>query len=199
MKIAVISYQDIDVTDGMDDLFDKYGVENTTVLLPILKRDREFSQSVVQACLDHGVKIHCFFTSAENLDHLLKQADDITVIDNPVKEVLLQLNTGDALGLVWDDSPQAHFALHTVEDLALDTWDITDGLDVLEIEPDDYGDMGSSELHGAMMKHLGMFVDLLAAFVAETVMESLGEAVAEHLLDAETKRDISPFKDEDLD
>jgi hypothetical protein len=42
-----------------------------------------------------------------------------------------------------------------------------------------------------------MFVDLLAAFVAETVMESLSEAVAEHMLDAETKKDISPFKDEE--
>ena len=79
MKVAVISYQDIDVTDGMDDLFDKYGLENTTVLLPILKRDKQFSQSVVRACLDHGVKVHCFFTSAEGLDHLLKQADDVTV------------------------------------------------------------------------------------------------------------------------
>ena len=197
MKIAVISYQDIDVTDGMDDLFDKYGVEETTVLLPILKRDREFTQSVVQACLDHGVKINCFFTNADGLDHILKQADDITVTDNPVKEVLLQLNAGDSLSLVWDDSPQAHFALHTVEDLALDTWDITDGLDVLEIEPDDYGDMSAKELHGAMHKHLGMFIDVLAAFVAETVMESLGEAVAEHIMDSETKKDISPFKDDE--
>jgi queuine tRNA-ribosyltransferase len=39
----------------------------------------------------------------------------------------------------------------------------------------------------------------LAAFVAETVMDSLGEAVAQHLMEAETKRNISPFKDEDLD
>jgi hypothetical protein len=197
MKVAVISYQDIDVTDGMDDLFDKYGVENTTVLLPILKRDKQFSQSVVRACLDHGVKVHCFFTSAEGLDHLLKQADDVTVSDNPVKEVLLQLSTGDSLSLVWDDSPQAHFALHTVEDLALDTWDITDGLDILEIEPDDFADMDSHELHDSMMKHLGMFVDLLAAFVAETVMDSLSEAVAQHMMEAENKKDISPFKDEE--
>ena len=199
MKIAIISFQDIDVTDGMDDLFDKYGVENTTVLLPVLKRDREFSQSVVQSCIDHGVKIHCFFTNAEGLDHILKQADDITVIDSPVKEVLLQLNTGDSLGLVWDDSPQAHFALHTVEDLALDTWDITDGLDILEIEPDSIEDMSENELHDAMHKHLGLFVDMMAAFVASTVMNSLSEAVAEHLRDSETKRDISPFRDEDLD
>jgi hypothetical protein len=181
----------------MDELFDKYGIEETTVLLPILKRDREFTQSVVQACLDHGVKVHCYFTNADGLDHILKQADDITVIDNPVKEVLLQLSTGDSLGLVWDDSPQAHFALHTVEDLALDTWDVTDGLDVLEIEPDDFADMSANELHDAMFKHLGMFVDLLAAFVAETVMESLSEAVAEHLLDTKTKKDISPFKDDE--
>jgi hypothetical protein len=134
-----------------------------------------------------------------NRDLIRKETEKmpITVIDNPVKEVLLQLSTGDSLSLVWDDSPQAHFALHTVEDLALDTWDITDGLDVLEISPDDFADMSTNELHDSMMKHLGMFVDLLAAFVAETVMESLSEAVAEHMLDAETKKDISPFKDEE--
>jgi hypothetical protein len=198
MKVAVISYQDIDVTDGMDDLFDKYGVENTTVLLPILKRDKQFSQSVVRACLDHGVKVHCFFTSAEGLDHLLKQADDVTVSDNPVKEVLLQLSTGDSLSLVWDDSPQAHFALHSVEDLAIDVWDITDGIDPIELEAEDYGDMDATELHASMHKHLGMFVDLLAAFVAETVMSSISEAVAQHIMEAETKRDVSPFRDEDL-
>jgi hypothetical protein len=198
MKIAIISFQDIDVTNGIDDLFDKYGVEETTVLLPILKRDKLFTQSVIDACLDHGVKVHCFFTSAEGLDHILNKADDITVIDNPVKEVLLQLNTGDSLGLVWDDSPQAHFALHTVEDLALDTWDITDGIDVLEIDQDDFSDMSNKELHDSMHKHLGMFVDLLASFVASTVMDSLSEAVAAHIEDSENKRDISPFRDDEV-
>jgi hypothetical protein len=38
---------------------------------------------------------------------------------------------------------------------------------------------------------------LLAAFVAETVMDSLSEAVAQHMMDAENKKDISPFKDEE--
>jgi len=197
MKIAVISYQDIDVTDGIDDLIEKYGVEDTTVLIPILKRDKQFTNSVMQACIDHGVKTHVYFITADGLDDTLGKASDITLTDNPVKEVLMHLGMNDALALVWDDSPQAHFALHTVEDLALDTWDITDGLDILEIEPDDFADMSANELHDAMFKHLGMFVDLLAAFVAETVMESLSEAVAEHLLDSETKKNISPFKEDE--
>jgi len=197
MKIAVISYQDIDVTDGIDDLIEKYGVEDTTVLIPILKRDKQFTNSVMQACIDHGVKTHVYFITADGLDDTLGKASDITLTDNPVKEVLMHLGMNDALALVWDDSPQAHFALHTVEDLALDTWDITDGLDILEIEPDDFADMSANELHDAMFKNLGMFVDLLAAFVAETVMESLSEAVAEHLLDSETKKNISPFKEDE--
>jgi hypothetical protein len=89
--------------------------------------------------------------------------------------------------------------LHSVEDLAIDVWDITEGLDPIELEPDEYDGMDSHGLHDAMHKHLGMFVDLLAAFVAETVMDSLSEAVAQHIIEAETKRDVSPFKDEDLD
>jgi hypothetical protein len=197
MKIAVISFKDIDVSLGIEDLLENYGSEDVTVLLPILKKDKEFTDSVIRTCKENGIKIHCYFTTAEGLDEFLTQADDITVIDNPVKEVLHQLGSSDALGIVWDDSPQAHFALHTVEDLAVETWDITDGMDILEIEPDDYADMSSNELHDQMFKHLGMFVDLLSAFVASTVMDSLSEAVAEHIIDSETKRNISPFKDEE--
>ena len=49
-----------------------------------------------------------------------------------------------------------------------------------------------------MISTMGKFVDLLAAFVANTVMESLGQAVAQHLMESEEdmdKRDFNPFDD----
>lgn len=196
MKIAIVSFQDIEVTDGIEELLEQYDhVDEVTVLIPILKKDKEFTGTAIKACKEHGAKVHLFFASAEGLDDYLKEADDLTVTENPVKSVLHQLTVEDSLGLVWDDSPQAHFALHAVEDLAIETWDITEGLDVLEIDPDDFADMTANEIHKAMHKALGTFVDLMAAFIAETVMQSLSEAVAEHIMDSETKRDISPFDD----
>lgn len=196
MNIAVISFQDIEVTEGIEDLLEQYSdVEELKVLLPVLRKDKEFTKCIMDMCKEKGAKVTLFFASADGLDEFIKEADDITVTENPVKEVLRQLTVEDALGIVWDDSPQAHFALHSVEDLAIETWDITEGLDVLEVDPDDFEDMTANELHKAMHKSLGTFIDLMAAFVASTVMESLSEAVAEHLMESENKRDIRPFDD----
>jgi hypothetical protein len=58
--------------------------------------------------------------------------------------------------------------------------------------------MDSDEIHDELISTMGKFVDLLAAFVANTVMESLGQAVAEHLLMSEEdfgKKDFNPFDD----
>jgi hypothetical protein len=197
MNIAVISFEDVDVTLGVQELIETYREESPIFFLPLSKEYKLFTQSVIDTCKANGIEVHCFFPNANGFEGLLNQADDIILTDNPIKEVLRQLTSKDSLGIVWDDSPQAHFALHSVEDLAIDVWDITDGIDPIELESEDYGDMDATELHASMHKHLGMFVDLLAAFVAETVMDSLSEAVAEHMMDAESKKDISPFKDEE--
>jgi hypothetical protein len=199
MNIAVISFKDVDVTLGIQELIQMYAEYKPIFFLPLVKPNSLFTQSVIDTCKTNDIEVHCFFPNANGFEGLLTQADDIILTDNPVKEVLRQLNANDSLGIVWDDSPQAHFALHSVEDLAIDVWDITEGLDPIELEPDEYDGMDSDGLHDAMHKHLGMFVDLLAAFVAETVMDSISEAVAQHIMEAETNRDVSPFKDKDLD
>ena len=90
--------------------------------------------------------------------------------------------------------------MHGTEDLALDTWDIYDGCSSLEIE-DPFSSMGmmdAAQLHAEMMASLGRFVDLMCAFVAENVMSSLSEAVAEHISQEDIdKKDINPFDDEE--
>mgnify|MGYP003347771683 FL=1 len=102
MNLAIISFKDIDVSHGVSQLLDEYDhvTEPKVVHLPVLKTDNEFSQSVIRTCIDKGVKVIAYFISADGLDHLLKQADDITISDNPVKEVLHQLNQDDVLGVV---------------------------------------------------------------------------------------------------
>jgi demethoxyubiquinone hydroxylase (CLK1/Coq7/Cat5 family) len=57
--------------------------------------------------------------------------------------------------------------------------------------------MDPDELHDGMHKALGVFVDMMSAFIATTVMESLGQAVVQHLNEQVDKKDISPFDDEE--
>ena len=195
MNIAVISFSDVDVTDGVNLLANHYKDKNPRILLPVLKPNEKFTQSVLKSSLENELKITCFFESAVGLDHILKQADDITLSEHPVKESVDHLKAGDALAIVWDDGPLCHVIVHSIEDLALDTWDITDGLDELQL--DDIGfDMDADNLHDEMISTMGKFVDLMCAFVASTVMNSLSEAVAEHIMLSEEddgKKDIDPF------
>lgn len=199
MNIGIFSFKDIDVSDGVSELIAKYKDKDPTILLPVLRSDDKFSQSVLRTAIDLRVKVNCFFVTAVGLDHILKQADDIVLSENPVKEVLRQLKQEDSIGIVWDDSPSNHIILHSVEDLALDVWDITDGLDKVEVDDWEF-DFDEKKLHEDMHATLGKFVDLMCAFVANTVMASLSEAVAEHIAladkDGEIK-DVYPFDDEE--
>lgn len=197
MNIAVFSFKNRNVDNGINLLVEKYKDKNPTILLPVLRQNEDFTQSVLKSAIENKIKVTCFFESAVGLDHLLKQADDISLTDNPVKEVLRNLRPGDAMGIVWDDSPQAHFILHSLEDLALDTWDIYEGLDSLEAEEFDFS-LNEETLHDEMISTMGKFIDLMCAFVASTVMNSLSEAVAEHIMTAEEdidKKDIDPFEE----
>jgi hypothetical protein len=195
MNIAVISFKNQDVSESMEELLQRYAGQNPTLLLPVMKPLETFTQSVLKTAIETKTKITCFFESAVGLDHILKQADDISLTENPIGSVIHHLKPGDALAIVWDDSPQAHVIVHGVEDLALDTWDLSDGLEELEVEDGDFS-LDGDDIREEMIAAMGKFVDLLAAFVANLVMSSLSEAVAEHIMlseeDGDTK-DIDPF------
>ena len=198
MNIGVFAFKDADVFEGLQELVDSFLGEEVTVLMPLIKPLPKFFESVIKVSKEtENVKLRCFFVSAEGYDQYLKYADDLIVTENPVKEILQTLTPEDALAMVWDDSPQAHFVVHSVEDLALEMWDITDGLD--ELDESDVGfSLDSENIHDELLSTMGKFVDLLAAFVANTVMDSLGEAIAQHLMMSEEdfdKKDFNPFDD----
>lgn len=199
MKIAVFSEDDLDVSAGIDALITKYSEQSPEVIFPVKTDYDDFSQSIIRKCLENKVKVTAFLSDATDVGHIIKQVDGFVVCENPVQDVLRQLSPGDAIGIVWTDSLSDHLILHSVEDLALDTWDITDGMDPIDIDDSEnpFMNMDPDDLHDGMHKALSVFVDMMSAFIASTVMESLGQAVVQHLNDQLDKKDISPFDDEE--
>lgn len=190
-KIALISFNpDVDVTDAIEELVERYPYAE--FLLPINEYGK-FARSALKAVVDTGT-YHLFFSENASIDDYAIHNDDITFCSNPMKEVLRQLNTGDVLGLVWDDSIEAHAILHSLEDFALDMWDISDGLDQIEIDYDDVTD--TDKLFEAMTGTLILFAESLAEYVTSAVLDVLTETIRERLEEDETMKDISPFDDD---
>lgn len=203
MNIAVFSFKNNDYTEGISELLEQYGDQKVTVLAPILTPLPKFYESIVKAVTERKKKfpgtteLKFFFISAEGYDEYLKYADDLVVTENPMKEILRTLTAEDTIGIAWTDTAPCHYILHSIEDLGIEPWDISDGLIPLETDEFDF-DLDSEDIHDRLIETMGEFVDLLAAFVANTVMESLGQAVAEHILNSEgesDKKDFNPFKD----
>jgi hypothetical protein len=65
------------------------------------------------------------------------------------------------------------------------------------MDDDPFIGMNPDDLHAGMHKAMDVFIDMMAAYIASTVMDSLGQAVMEHLLDQEDKKDISPFDEQE--
>lgn len=193
MNIAVISFQDVCVDEGMLKLINKYGKDKELrVLLPVTGSENHFAESVMDVCRDHSIKVTCFIVNAMDIDHILLNADDIVITDNPVKEIVRQITVEDALGIVWDDSPQAHFILHATEDFGIEVWDITEGLDQIEVEFTE----SQEDVYKAMMDSMAIFVEHMADYIMTSVLDVLAETVAKRI--EEDGKDILPFKDDDL-
>jgi hypothetical protein len=193
MNIAVISFQDVCVDEGMLELINKYDKDKELqVLLPVTGSENHFAESVMDVCKEHSVKVTCFIVNAMDIDHILLNADDIVITDNPVKEIVRQITTEDTLGIVWDDSPQAHFILHAIEDFGIEVWDITEGLDQIEVEFTE----SQEDVYKAMMDSMAIFVEHMADYIMTSVLDVLAETVAKRI--EEDGKDILPFKDDNL-
>ena len=193
MNIAVISFQDVCADEGLLELINKYGKDKELrVLLPVTGSENHFAESIMDVCRDHSVKVTCFIVNAMDIDHILLNADDIVITDNPVKEIVRQITTEDTLGIVWDDSPQAHFILHAIEDFGIEVWDITEGLDQIEVEFTE----SQEDVYKAMMDSMAIFVEHMADYIMTSVLDVLAETVAKRI--EEDGKDILPFKDDDL-
>lgn len=188
MKIAIFSEQDKDAHDGALQLLTKYASKSPEVIFPVSANNHKFATSVANLCKQLGIHTTAYSS------HEFTLADETKFAENEVMAAVHHLETGDAVGIMWTGSEHDHFILHSVEDLALDVWDITEGLSVVEAHP--MMPLNPDDLRDAMMDSFEEFVDLMATYVAAQVLNSLGQAVEEHLQDMIDKKDISPFDDE---
>lgn len=189
-RVAVISFEEhADVTDGLEQLFEKH--DDVHVLLAVVSNNH-FVKSVLKAMLSYDVSFTLYVSETEGIEHI--PHENITICSNPIKEVMRQIEPHDILAMVWDDSMEAHAVLHSLEDYGLEMWDITDGLDAIEIDYD--GDHETEELYDVMVTTLNLFAESLAAYVTSAVLDVLTDTIRDRLAEEDDMKDISPFDDD---
>ena len=192
-QLAVLSFNtEADVYEGLSKLLVKH--PGVSVLLPIVEYGA-FAKSAVKAVFESGHKLHFFLSESASIEDIAVVAEDITHCVDPNREIIRHIQTEDVLGIVWDESAEAHVALHALEDYGLETWNIYDGLEVIEI---DYSEETVEDLQDAMMDSLKSFVESMTEYVTMSVLEVLTETIAQRLKEEDEGRDVSPFRDEDL-
>lgn len=189
-KIAVISFEpDADVFRGLDRLIEKY--PDAHVMIAV-SGDNTFVRSTVKAVVDEAASFMFYVSETEGLEEL--PTNTVTICANPVKEVLREIQAEDVLALVWDDSLENHAVIHSVEDYGLELWDITHGLDPIEVNYDE--EDNTDELYEVMVTTLTLFAETLAAYVVSSVLDVLTETIMRRIEGDDDMRDVSPFDDD---
>ena len=79
-------------------------------------------------------------------------------------------------------------ALHSVEDYGIDIWDITDGLEPIEM---DHGT--SDDLYEEMQEALTNFVDVFTAYITAGILETMTKTIESLIRNQTDGKDINPF------
>lgn len=189
-RVAVISFDEsADVTEGLELLFDKY--DEVHVMLAV-SSNNNFVRTALKAILSYDASFTLYVSETEGIEHI--PHENIIICSNPVKEVMRQIQSNDVLAMVWDDSLESHAVLHSLEDYGLEMWDITDGLDIIEIDYDD--EDNTDDLYDIMTTTLNLFAESLAAYVTSAVLDVLTDTIRERLAEEGDMKDISPFDDD---
>ena len=182
-------FKDGDVQDGMRRLIQL--TPEAVVVFPVVEMPI-FTESMVSILEETNAKYHLFFTDgSDGIDSLVLKAHDLTMCSNPIREITREITAEDILAMVWEDSIEAHLTLHAVEDLAIETWNIEDGLEPIEVEFDD--DDESDVLYEEMQDALSNFIESFATYITNGVLNTLSKAVEERIREDMGKKDVDPF------
>lgn len=192
-RIIVITFDpEANVWDGLSKLIDLDS--NVEVLLPVTAHGK-FIDSALLAIREAAVPFRIYLSADETLGGLHELgAELITICDNPIKTVLNQIAPDDILAMVWDESIEAHLTLHSLEDFGLDAWNISNGLEVIEI---DYEEDSTEDLFEAMQNSMSIFVEDLANYVVSSVLDVITETVMDRIKEEEGDDDMGIFEDDE--
>ena len=187
-RIIVISYNNIDISEGLAELLLEH--PNTPLLIPVTE-NQTFVKSAVLTAMANDCPFQLYFSQADEfMDSLMVKAEDLTVCDNPIKEILREVTPEDVFAISWDDTVESHMALHAVEDFGVETWDITDGLDPINMTND------TDDLYSEMQEALTNFVEVFSAYIAAGVIETITKTVDSILMEQMGTMDFNPFDKE---
>jgi hypothetical protein len=187
-KIIVISYINTDVSVALEELVHR--LPDHELVIPVTE-DEVFVRSAVKVAQKLNRPYELFFSESSNLlNELSAGTENTTLCSSPLKEVLRYITSNDTLAIAWDDSVEAHMALHSVEDFGVEAWNIEGLLEPIQVasgEPED--------LYEEMQEALSTFIEVFAAYVATEVIETIGKTVEQTLLE-HIRGHINPFDEE---
>lgn len=184
-KIAVIGFQEnANIVEGLEKLIDKY--PDATVYFPFEEADH-FTKSIIEIVRRKAIKYKPFVAVSSDTEGLFVD-DDFVICMDPLHEIIRMLNSDDVLALVWDDSVEAHIVLHSLEDFGMETWDIMDGLNPIEVTF--HEEESTDELYDVMIQTLEMFAESLAAYVTSAVLDVLTETIQRRMEEDDDSRGI---------
>ena len=175
MKIVVLSYSDMDVTDGISDLIHTY--PEAGILLPI-EGFREVEASVIQMAEVHEVETALVARDLNELPPPPVPGIDLpwlhtrlgVVTPFPHDEAVRSITHGDAVAIAWtvDDIEAVERDRAYLEDFAITLWDITDGLTQVQGPLiDDHQEQDEAELE--LQEATEEFARKLANFITAQV------------------------------
>lgn len=162
------------------------------VLIPVITRGI-FTETAINAVKEQGIDYKIYLDVETTMDGLEEYADVITVCVNPIKELLNLITPDDILAMAWDDSDEAHMTLHSLEDFGLEMWNIKGTLNPIEM---DFTEDTTEELFDAMQESLVSFIDVFAAYIASSVLDTLMDTITARLEQELGSKDINPFGDD---
>ena len=162
------------------------------VLIPVITRGI-FTETAINAVKEQGIDFKVYLDVETTVDGLEEDSDQIIICINPIKELLNLITPDDILAMAWDDSDEAHMTLHSLEDFGLEMWNIKGTLNPIEM---DYTEDTTEELFDAMQESLVGFIDVFAAYIASSVLDTLMDTITARLEQELGTKDINPFGDD---
>ena len=184
-RIVVISFNNKDVTKGLTELVQRY--PGKQLVIPVTD-NHTFVASAVDVAIKNNSPYTIFFSEMDEFtESITSKAINSTVSSNPIREMLREVTIEDMIAISFDESIEAHMALHSVEDYGLEVWDISGKLEIIEIEQGD-----SDDLYGTMQDAFSNFIDVFAAYITAGVLESLTKSIDSMIHEDD---DLDPFEE----